>query len=206
MSFDNLTNFKVEVSDFLHRGEITAGASQVESWISLAEADLNSQARTRHQEDFTANVATTGYLVHPSDWLAHKVVSYQSGSRKYDLQPYSEESAVIQTGPGGGTDAEGYVVRGDKTYLVPYGSGTYHNVYYKKIPALTSSATTNWLLTNYPQIYLGFVLKYAALWGYDDGRIGLFVSAAQQQLGALNNASKLASFGQVPQARPDRYY
>lgn len=206
MPWTDYTSFKVAVAEFLHRGEVTASSTIVDDCIDLAEAELNTELRTRSQEDFTSAVATTGYLVHPSDWIAHKSVSYVTGGRKYDLQPYSEEAAVLQIGGSGSTVAQGYVIRGDKTYLLPTGSGTFQMVYYKLVPALSTSATTNWLLTSYPHIYLGKTLKYLAAWGYDDMRIPGLASLADSEVAKLNNASRLATYGQVPQARPDRWY
>jgi hypothetical protein len=178
----------------------------VDDFIDLAEADINAQLRSRNQEDFTSTVATAGYLVHPSDWVAHKRVSSVSGANRYDLQPFSEENGIVQLGATGSSVAQGYVVRGDKTYLLGTGSGTFEMVYYKSVPALGSSATTNWLLTNYPHIYLGMALKYAAAWGYDDGRVPGLVQAASMAIGDLNKATSKASYGQIPQMRADRVY
>jgi hypothetical protein len=206
MGLADYTAFKIATADFLHRGEVTAGSTVIDDCIDLAEAELNTELRCRNQEDYTATSATSSYLVHPSDWLAHKSISYTVGGREYDLQPYSEEGGVVQLGGSAGSSAQGFVVRGDKTYLLPTGSGTFQMVYYKLIPALSASATTNWLLTNYPHIYLGITLKYLAAWGYDDSRIPGMVDMANKAIASLNNASKLASYGQVPQARPDRYY
>lgn len=206
MSLADYTSFKIALADFIHRGEITAGSTQIDDFIDLAEAELNGELKTRNQEDFTSSVATTGYLVHPSDWLAHKSISYVTGGKKYDLQPYSEESAVVQLGNTGSTVAQGFVVRGDKTYLLPTGSGTFQMVYYKQVPALSTSATTNWLLTNFPHVYLGYALKYAAAWGFDDARIPGLVQIATDAVMKLNSASSKATYGQVPQSRPDRYY
>jgi hypothetical protein len=178
----------------------------VDDFIDLAEAELNNEVRAREMEALTTTVATAGYLINPTDWLAWKVISLSSGGKKYDLNPYSSENAIVQQGTSGSTAATGYEVIGDKTYLVPTGSGSYRTIYYQKIPALTSSANTNWLLTNYPHIYLGRVLKFASLWGVEDARIPGFIQVADQAVARLNNASSLGNYGQVPQARPDRFY
>ena len=44
-------------------------------------------------------------------------------------------------------------------------------LYYKSIPALTDSNTTNWLLTNYPDIYLWGCMKMAGVFTRDDDLI-----------------------------------
>lgn len=207
MPLTDYTSFKASVVEFLHRGEVTASSTILDDCIDLAEAELSAELRTRQQEDYTQVASTSGYLVHPTDWVAHKAVSLVSGSKKYDLTPYSEESGVVQLGGSGSTTPSGYVVRGDKTWLLPStSSGTGYMVYYKAVPALSTSATTNWLLTSYPHVYLGYTLKWLAAWGYDDARIPGIFSAAQDAVAKLNNASKLASYGQAPQSRPDRTY
>ena len=190
----------------MHRGDVTAAATVVDDFIDLAEATFNAEIRSRSMEDFTSTSATGGYLVHPADWLAWKSVSYTTGGKKYDLQPMSEESGVIQLGGSGDTVAAAYVVRGDKTYLLPTGTGVFQAVYYKAIPALTGSATTNWLLTAYPQLYLYGALLQAELWGYNDPRAATWKIAHDETIRKINNASKLATYGQVPQMRPDRSY
>lgn len=204
MSFTDYTSLKQSIGEWAHRGDISASASVTDDVIDLAEAVFNSEIRSREMEDFTATDSTAGYLIHPSDWLAHKSISYVRGGQKYDLQPFSEESGVVQLGGGGPT--HGYVVRGNRTYLLGSLSGTFQMVYHKQIPALSTSATTNWLLTAYPQLYLYGCLLQLQGWGYHDERIPLWKSAHDETIAKINNASKLATYGQVPQMRPDRYY
>lgn len=206
MSFADYTSLKQSIGEWCHRGDVSASASVTDDVIDLAEGVFNSKIRAREMEDFTATNATAGFLVHPSDWLAHKSISFVTGGRKFELQPASEESGILQYGPSGSTTAQGFVVRGSKTFLLPTGSGTYQMVYYKQIPALTTSATTNWLLTAYPQLYLYGALLQLQGWGFQDERIPLWKAAHDEAIADLNKSSRWASFGQVAQQRPDRHY
>ena len=55
-------------------------------------------------------------------------------------------------------------------------------LYWRKIPNLSDTVTTNWLLTKYPDLYLYASLSAAEGWLKDDPRIPLWSNAAQVAL------------------------
>jgi hypothetical protein len=62
----------------------------------------------------------------------------------------------------------------------PSGNSSLALVYYQKIPALSDVTTTNWLLTNHPDIYLYTSLMHAAPYLADDARLQVFNSLVTQ--------------------------
>ena len=71
--------------------------------------------------------------------------------------------------------------------VVPSPDDTYTSsiVYYTRIPALTDSATTNWLLTAHPDIYLFGTLVEAEPYLKNDERMPMWTSRLDKALMAL---------------------
>ena len=202
MALSDFTSLKASIADWLHRSDVTAAASIASDVISLCEADINATIRVRQMEDVTTQAITSGYLVHPSDWIAWKSISRSTGGKRFNLSPYSSEGGAQRLGPLSGVDA-GYEVLGDRTYVLPSGTGSYECRYYKKVPALTTSATTNWLLTNYPGIYLYGSLLQATAWEQSDPRIPLWKQAYDEAVRKLTTQDSQAKYGPVPVMRPE---
>jgi hypothetical protein len=56
---------------------------------------------------------------------------------------------------------------------------------YERIPELTTDPSTNWLLTQNPDLYMLGSLLYARLWLHDDARLGLVKAMYDEQLAIL---------------------
>ena len=64
--------------------------------------------------------------------------------------------------------------------------------YYQKIPALSDTQTTNWLLTKSPDLYLYSTLLEAAPYLRDDDRMAMWGTARNQVLAAMQLESERA--------------
>jgi hypothetical protein len=86
---------------------------------------------------------------------------------------------------------------GDTFQLVPTPDASYtvELTYYSKIPALSDSNTTNWLLTNSPDVYLYGSLLEAAPYLDDDNKLQVWGSLLEQSLNALQIESDRAKVG-----------
>ena len=73
-------------------------------------------------------------------------------------------------------------------------------VYRKTVPALTSSAATNWLLTFAPDLYLYGTLREAAIFMQEDERITLWAQGHASAMDAINRLGVAASFNASPVA------
>ena len=160
-------------------------------------------------DEETTLAATVGYLPHPTDWQAWKTISIVSGTTKYNLKPMSEEIAASTYSDSDTARPQGYVVRGSKTYVIPYPDATYSYVatYSKGVPNLGTSQTTNWLLNQFPQCYLYGSLLQGQAYVSDDAQVQKWMQAYQSAMGAINRESQVARFaGGVPFMRPDRVF
>jgi hypothetical protein len=71
-------------------------------------------------------------------------------------------------------------------------------IYYGKVPALSDAATTNWLLTKAPDLYLYGSLVHASPFLMDDQRIPTFASMYSTRFEALNDESKTSTHSGGP--------
>lgn len=205
LSDANWTGLIGALPNWLKRSDLTTAVLGDMLW--LFEKKFNAELRLRNAEGVTTIGITSGYLTHPADWLQWKSITVIQGQYRTALGPLTEENASVDYGYSYLGFPRGFVVRGDKTIIYPApGSGTwtYETVYQQAVPALTVSATTNWLLTAYPQAYLYGSLLESTLYNINDERIPLWKSAVDEALFKIEQASKKAKYsGAVMTARPD---
>ena len=208
ISDGNYTGLVDSCQSWLHRADVLD--ADVDNCIYLFEADFNAQMRLRQMEEETTIGVTGGYLPHPSDWREWSSIILVQGNFREPLVPLSEENAAVDYGYSYNWRPRGYVVRGDRTYIFPApgsGSYTYATVYQQKVPGLSTTNTTNWLLTEYPQVYLQGCLFWASDFITDDQRLAKYQAMVSQTLEQLKTASNRAKFkGGIAYARPDRWY
>lgn len=208
ISDGNYTGLVDSTQAWLHRSDVSD--ADVDNFIYLFEKDFNTQMRTRNMEAQTTIGITSGYLPHPSDWLEWDSIKLIQGQNEYALLPLTEENSAVIYGLSTLSDPRGYMVQGDKTFIYPQpGSGawTYRTVYKQQVPGLSASNTTNWLLTNYPNVYLQGVLFWAGDYLVDDQKQLKYQQLVTQTLDQIKIASDRSKYkGGVPSMRPDRYY
>ena len=68
-------------------------------------------------------------------------------------------------------------------------------VYYARVPTLSVSNTTNWLLTEAPDVYLYGALVHSAPYLKDDARIQVWEALLAQGINNLNTSSADAKYG-----------
>jgi hypothetical protein len=70
-------------------------------------------------------------------------------------------------------------------------------LYYQKIPSLANDATTNWLLSSYPDIYLYGSLLNSAPYLAEDGRAEVWARLYGEAVDKLNLTSQQAVYSGV---------
>ena len=176
---------QAEIAKWLDRTDLT---DTIPTFIELAEASFNRTIR--QPQMITKNDSfsiSSRYTTLPTDTLEiiRIVVDVSPVITLEYLTPeeISERRSSL-TGTGkpyyftvvGGTTSQLEVLRSpDTTYTTSI-------VYYTKIPALTDSATTNWLLTNHPDIYLFGTLLEAEPYLKNDDRLPMWAARLQKGL------------------------
>lgn len=193
------------IADFLNRSDLTA---TIVDFIKLTETQLDRRLRTSDMMSATTLTLTASATQNalPTDF--NGVVSFElpsgtgaplryerpEGVRAQRQSNYATPGtpilwtiigAFLETAPVAGSNL-----------VCPF-------VYFQRIPALSASNTTNWLLTKHPDLYLYGSLLQAAPYLKDDPRVAvwgqLFLSAIQDTL--ASDARAAYTHGLIPAMR-----
>lgn len=183
------------IADFLIRDDLTAA---IPTFIRLCEARIDRELTHWRQERRSTAQLDAQYSTIPTDFL--RPIRLQL------LDTYTGEIAPISTAQmlqmrQDRNDRVGrpeyYALTGGSLELFPTPDATYDAslVYYGRVPALSDTNTTNWLLTEAPDVYLYGSLLHTAPYLKDDARIGLWEGLFGQGLNTLNISSGDAKYG-----------
>ncbi len=177
-------------------------------FIALFEATANARLRVRQQVTSSNLVPSNGVCTLPTDFLEWRRVTRLTGTVPQDmtwmepglLQVTYPQQVQIISPPQHSVPAAFFTIEGSSLLVRPIDDGSNVQLsYYQKIPALSDSATTNWLLTAFPNLYLFGSLVEASMFGVNDERAALWkarrdeifeeiekVSRAGQGVGAMH--------------------
>ena len=179
---------QTEIANWLDRSDLTA---RIPTFIELAEANFNRVIRQPDMITKNDSFSISGrYTTLPTDTL--EIVRIVLDLTPVIVLEYMtpeelSERRITLTGTGkpyyftiiGGSTNQLEVLRSpDSTYTASI-------IYYTRIAALTDSATTNWLLTNHPDIYLFGALVQAEPYLKNDERMPMWTSMLDKALNDL---------------------
>lgn len=198
----NYSELQSEIGDWLNRSDLTA---VIPTFISLAEVGLERVLRVRQMMARANATIDTQYSALPSDFLEAKTFKLTSTS---PLQPVSFATIDEMDDFDSKTTASGrplyFTIVGNQIRVHPLPDGNYTGelTYYAKLPRLSGSITTSWLLTSSPDAYLYGALLQAAPYLKDDERLNvwstLYASAVQ---GMQTSDDRSATTGGALKAR-----
>lgn len=194
MAITTYSELKTAIGDWLNRDDLT---SVIPDFISLAEAQFN---RTfRHRKMVTRSTATldTPYFAVPADWLEN--IRFQLNTNPIvpllfvTPEQMSEDKQVYSTN----NQPMFYTMVGQQFEVLPEPATSYDSelLYYAKIPALSDSNTTNWLLTESPDIYLYGALVQSAPYLKEDERVNIWATLYGQLSEDMRMADERARIG-----------
>lgn len=189
MTIANYSQLKTAVADFLNRDDLT---SVVPTFIALAEADMQRKVRHWRMETRSTAQLDTQFSAIPSDWV-ETIRFYLTTGETSRLELISQAEMIDRKEADSNVTGRPYyyAMTGAQFELYPVPDGLYTGelLYFGKIPALSDSATTNWLLTNAPDAYLYGALIHSAPYLKDDARIQIWAALYQSAIDSLNNSS-----------------
>jgi hypothetical protein len=191
----NYSTLKSAIADWLNRQDLT---SQIETFIQLAEVDMNNRLRTRDMVIRAEATSSNEFVQLPSDWL--EAINLQIVDGKSPLRFVSMDEADIIVARQEFTNVTFYSIMDDAIELVPAPGDDIdiQMVYYGKIPSLSDEETTNWLLTKAPDAYLYGALAHASPFILDDQRMPMFIQLYSARIEALNDESKISAHSGSP--------
>jgi hypothetical protein len=149
------------VGDLAHRSDL---GSSITTFVMLAEAKLNRSLRVRQMEVvLPATPITDNEITLASDIVDVKSlwVPGREGS-PLGVAPFE---AVLSSGL---TGEPTLYCRSGPGALFINGGGEVQGYLYQKIPALSDSQPTNWLLDSHPDVYLYGAMVQLAIYTKDD--------------------------------------
>lgn len=200
MAISNYSNLQTTIADFLNRDDLTAA---IPTFIQLGEAQMNRDIRHWQMEARSNGQQSQGdqYMQLPADWLEtirlHLTSQGTNALELASLAAIADKRAAVDDQAG---RPRFYAhVRGEfELFPTPDEDTDFELLYYQKIPALSVSNTTNWLLEYSPDIYLYASLAHSAPYLAEDARIAVWAqmyAAAVSQLNAQSERVKNSGSG-----------
>lgn len=162
----------------------------VDDLVTIGEARINREARTRDQEASMSTAIASGVVAVPSDYVAMKF-AYIDGTPTQILERRTAEDiyAKYSTRSASGKPTV-YAREGSNFIFGPYPNSGYtmKGVYYKKFSALSSAAHA--LFTNNPDLYLFACLAESEIVIGRDERVPLWEAKYKLILADVNGQAK----------------
>ena len=201
MALDTFSGLKTTIADYLNRDDLT---SIIPSFISIAEAKFDRKLRVRQMVKRATATLDTAFFAFPSDFLQAKEFQLNTNPITY-LEFVTEkqgdlmrQDAIIAPGK-----PKYYTIVGTQLEVIatPDDGYTGELTYYGKIPALSDSNTSNWLLAYAPDLYLYGALLEASPYLKDDERLAVWSSLYTNSIGDIEIADQRASVSSTPIVR-----
>jgi hypothetical protein len=201
MALDTFSGLKTTIADYLNRDDLT---SIIPSFITVAEAKFNRKLRVRQMVKRATATIDTQYFAFPSDFLQAKELQLNTNPITYldyvtqNQGDYSSANEYITVGK-----PVKYTIIGTQIQVIPTPDTSYTGelTYYGKIPALSDSNTSNWLLAYAPDLYLYGALLEATPYLKDDERLATWSTLYANSLGDIEVADQRASVASTPIVR-----
>ncbi len=194
MAITTYSELQASISDWLNRSDLT---SQIPDFIALAEADMDRRIRHWRMERRSTALLDTQYSALPNDFIEPVRLSITSGDT-YKLEAESQAQLLDRRAQAGDTTGlpKYYAITGGTIEVFPSPSSEYtlEMLYVSKLKPLTSSNTSNWILTYYPDCYLYGTLLHSAPFLEQDQRLTVWSALYEQSLQSVNNENNNAKF------------
>jgi len=201
MALNTFAGLKATIADYLNRDDLTA---IIPSFITIAEAKFNRKLRVRQMVTRAEGQIETAFFAYPADWLEAKEFQLNTNpiTRLQFVTEAQGDELKSTRYTTVGTPAY-YTITGSQLEFIPTPDTTYSAelTYYAKIPALSDSNTSNWLLAYAPDLYLYGALIEATPYLKDDERLPVWSQMYVNSLGDIEVADERASVSSTPLVR-----
>jgi hypothetical protein len=195
MALTTYSELQASIAGWLVRSDLTA---VIPDFIALCEADLRTRLKTKHTSILQATLtAGDTQLSLPAALLRIESIAFSGSLLGSALSRVSHETLLAERQHHTAAGVPRYcAVVGDVVEFCPTPSAAYTvdiEVEGPFVP-LSIAAPTNWLLTDYPQVYLFGALRESALYLQDDAREQLWAARYEAALAKLAVAAETWGF------------
>lgn len=201
------------IANWLNRNDLDG---VIPNLVSLAEADINRRLALSPVYPMMEQVPGTiagEYENTPADLLKVLHIEIFDGSRTWKIDRYDQmnvsalqQDASYYSTLSGWYESDdkpirGYTIIGGslRFFPVPSQSYTYTLTYYQRVPPLTDTNASNWLLSAHPDVYLFGALAHANAYLVDQEKAEAWSAAYN---GAIDQV--LAAYPEQPDMAPMR--
>lgn len=187
---------KASVADFLNRQDLTA---VIPDFVTIATAALTRRlikdGPVREMFGTWAPTISTEFTNLPADFKGVK--SFYIPTSSQPRVEFAEPEKIAEMKimfPSESSDPRLYSIVGSQLQLWPFATGgsfVGSIGYWQAIPAFTNDASTNWLLTAHPDLYLYTSLIQSAPYLKDDARLQVWGELAVTGVQDLIDADKI---------------
>ncbi len=194
MAITTYAELKSAIGDWLNRDDLDA---VIPNFISLAEAQFNRTIRHRKMVTRSDATVDTPYFAVPADWLENIRFQLNTDPITPLLYVTPEQAAEERLKYSVANQPLMFTMVGQQFQVIPPPNTSYSAelLYYAKIPALSDSNTTNWLLTESPDIYLYGALVQSSPYLKEDERINTWAGLYQRFVDDMMLADERARIG-----------
>lgn len=194
MAITTYAELKSAIGDWLNRDDLDA---VIPNFISLAEAQFNRTIRHRKMVTRSDATVDTPYFAVPADWLENIRFQLNTDPITPLLYVTPEQAAEERLKYSVANQPLMFTMVGQQFQVIPPPNTGYDAelLYYAKIPALSDSNTTNWLLTESPDIYLYGALVQSSPYLKEDERINTWAGLYQRFVDDMMLADERARIG-----------
>jgi hypothetical protein len=179
MALDTYAELKTEVAAWLHRNDM---AARVPTFVEFATARLNRNITSPRMESSTTLAIVNGVAQLPSDFRS--IVSMTLGAVEYKAITPADLRAMNQGGIRPTYPV--YSIVNNEIRVYPAESSSPTLIYTAKLPALVADSDTNWVLQDYPDVYLMASLAEARKFVMDDARLVQYEQMTIARIDELN--------------------
>ena len=198
----NYAQLKSNIADFLNRSDLTA---VIPTFIELAESQMERPLRVRQMIARATASVDTQYSAVPADFLEAKTFKITSSNPIQPIEFLTPEQMddrdqLYANAPG---MPKYFTIVGNQIRVAPTPDATYtaELMYFAKLPKLSDSVTTNWLLASSPDAYLYGALMQAAPYLKDDERVAVWGTLYNTAIESIKFADQNASASGLIRAR-----
>lgn len=211
MAIATYSDLQTAAASFLNRSDLT---SIIPDFITLAEGQITRRLMkagpVREMMQRSDSTIDSEFIAVPDDFLGAKAMYLAPNYLPIDFVSPEEIVQRKTLYPNESGDPQCFSVVGGEFQFWPWNGDSFSAelTYWKKIPALSVSNTSNWLLESHPDIYLYTTLIQSAPYLKDDARLTTWGTLAAAGIDDLVGADKHArtaphlSVGIVPGGTP----
>ena len=194
MNYTELKSIAVSLSD----NDETEVSGYLDTAIDIVESRLNNTIRVRQMATRWMVNTDQEYITLPPDWLESQRVSTTASNEDYPLEYYTPYELKRLPDTNGAPAA--YTVVGNLLQLYPVPDQEYDILvsYWKRITPLDDTNTTNWVSTDYPQIYINGVMVEVHKFLFDEQRAAYYEDMFVKSINELQKNDTKASTSGAP--------